>query len=163
MYVCWTRSEVAGREPRGVGEDSWFNSRFIFKRTRRGIALFCRGRHFGEGQLSQLQNRLQSRDDLLHLLVGDQLSVFVLRDRISRSHDLLQDDPARFRPEMSLRKRQLPGSVDDGIGAAGAEPHPHPEEALEQLVVERGFSDVHHHRQENHYEAHAQRQKCCGL
>jgi len=39
MYVCWTRSQAAGREHRGVCEDSWFNSRFNLKRTRRGIAL----------------------------------------------------------------------------------------------------------------------------
>ena len=49
MYVCGIRSEVAGREHRGVGEDSRFNSRFIFKRTRREISLFLARTTFWRG------------------------------------------------------------------------------------------------------------------
>jgi hypothetical protein len=49
MCVFWTRPQVAGRENRCVGEDSWFNSRFIFSCTRGGIALFLARTTFWRG------------------------------------------------------------------------------------------------------------------
>jgi hypothetical protein len=40
MCVCWIRPQVAEKENRCVGEDSWFDSRFIFSYTRRGVVPF---------------------------------------------------------------------------------------------------------------------------
>src|SRR6266849_681745 len=53
IYVSWTRSQVAGREYCCVGEDSWFNSRFIFRRTRWGIALWSAGTRFWRATAGQ--------------------------------------------------------------------------------------------------------------
>ena len=49
VCVCWTCPQVAERENRRVGGDSWFNSRFIFSCTRRGIALLLAQTRFWRG------------------------------------------------------------------------------------------------------------------
>jgi len=67
MYVCGIRSEVAGREHRGVGEDSRFNSRFIFKRTRREISLFLARTTFWRG--TGLQGVIQQGSTTLSLVL----------------------------------------------------------------------------------------------
>lgn len=61
MCVFWTRPQVAGRENRCVGEDSWFNSRFIFSCTRGGIALFLARTTFWRGTGRALRTLATSR------------------------------------------------------------------------------------------------------